>query len=69
MTGWPGTPITRKTWPAVLRRQGIDLVEENRFVGFVDPHTLAADGTRTWSADRVVLAVAVASGPAPDPRR
>jgi pyruvate/2-oxoglutarate dehydrogenase complex dihydrolipoamide dehydrogenase (E3) component len=26
-------------------------------VGFVDPHTLAADGARTWSADRIILAV------------
>jgi pyruvate/2-oxoglutarate dehydrogenase complex dihydrolipoamide dehydrogenase (E3) component len=26
-------------------------------VGFVDPHTVAADGARTWSADRIILAV------------
>ena len=40
-----------------LRRQGIDLLEDLGPVGFVDPHTLAADGTRTWSADRIILAV------------
>jgi pyruvate/2-oxoglutarate dehydrogenase complex dihydrolipoamide dehydrogenase (E3) component len=35
-----------------LRRHGIDLVENLGPVGFVDPHTLAADGARRWSADR-----------------
>jgi pyruvate/2-oxoglutarate dehydrogenase complex dihydrolipoamide dehydrogenase (E3) component len=40
-----------------LRRQGIDLVENLGPVGFVDPHTLAADGARSWSADRIILAV------------
>jgi pyruvate/2-oxoglutarate dehydrogenase complex dihydrolipoamide dehydrogenase (E3) component len=40
-----------------LRRHGIDLVENLGPVGFTDPHTLAADGARTWSADRIILAV------------
>jgi pyruvate/2-oxoglutarate dehydrogenase complex dihydrolipoamide dehydrogenase (E3) component len=40
-----------------LRRHGIDLVENLGQVGFAGPHTLAADGTDTWSADRVILAV------------
>jgi pyruvate/2-oxoglutarate dehydrogenase complex dihydrolipoamide dehydrogenase (E3) component len=40
-----------------LRRHGIDLVENLGPVGFVDPHTVAADGARTWSADRIILAV------------
>ncbi len=40
-----------------LRRRGIDLVEDLGPVGFADPHTLAAEGGRTWSADRVILAV------------
>src|SRR5208282_4083948 len=40
-----------------LRRHGIDLAENLGPVGFVDPHTVAADGTRTWSADRIILAV------------
>src|SRR5271168_4047174 len=31
-----------------LRRHGIDLVEDLGPVGFLDPHTLAADGARTW---------------------
>jgi glycine/D-amino acid oxidase-like deaminating enzyme len=34
-----------------LRRHGIDLVENLGPVGFVDPHTLAGDGARRWSAD------------------
>jgi len=40
-----------------LRRHGIDLVEDLGPVGFVDPHTVAADGAGIWSADRVILAV------------
>ncbi len=40
-----------------LRRHGIDLVENLGPVGFVDPHTVAADGARSWSADRIILAV------------
>src|SRR5580692_1492150 len=40
-----------------LRRHGIDLVENLGPVGFVDPRTVAADRARTWSADRIILAV------------
>jgi pyruvate/2-oxoglutarate dehydrogenase complex dihydrolipoamide dehydrogenase (E3) component len=40
-----------------LRRHGIGLVENLGPVGFVDPHTVAADGARSWSADRIILAV------------
>jgi pyruvate/2-oxoglutarate dehydrogenase complex dihydrolipoamide dehydrogenase (E3) component len=39
-----------------LRSQGIDLVEDLGPVGFTGPHTLAA-GSRTWSADRIIVAV------------
>ena len=47
----------KKDMAGHLRRHGIDLVENLGPVGFVDPHTMAADGTRTWSADRIILAV------------
>ncbi len=47
----------KKDMAGHLRRHGIDLVEDLGPVGFVDPHTLAADGTRIWSADRIMLAV------------
>ena len=40
-----------------LRRNGVDLAEDLGPVSFADPHTLAADGGRTWSADRIILAV------------
>lgn len=33
------------------------VVEDLGPVGFADAHTLAADGTRTWSADRIIVAV------------
>ena len=47
----------KKDMAGHLRRHGIDLVEDLGPVGFVDPHTLAADGALTWSADRIILAV------------
>ena len=47
----------KKDMAGHLRRHGIDLVEDLGPVGFVDPHTVAADGSRTWSADRIILAV------------
>ena len=50
-----------------LRRHGIDLVEDLGPVGFVDPHTLAADGARTWAADRIILAVGGHAGRLPIP--
>ena len=40
-----------------LRRNGVDLAEDLGPVSFAGPHTLAADGGRTWSADRIILAV------------
>ena len=36
-------------------------------VGFVDPHTLAAGGARTWAADRFILAVGGHAGRLPIP--
>jgi pyruvate/2-oxoglutarate dehydrogenase complex dihydrolipoamide dehydrogenase (E3) component len=50
-----------------LRRNGIDLLEELGPVGFVDPHTLAADGGDSWSADRIILAVGGHAGRLPIP--
>ena len=47
----------KKDMAGHLRGHGIDLLEDLGPVGFVDPHTLAADGGRTWSADRIILAV------------
>ena len=51
-----------------LRRHGIDLVEDLGSVGFTDPHTLtAAGGVRSWSADRIILAVGGHAGRLPIP--
>ncbi|HEY6315942.1 MAG TPA: NAD(P)/FAD-dependent oxidoreductase [Streptosporangiaceae bacterium] len=47
----------KKDMAGHLRRHGIDMVEDLGPVGFVDPHTVTADGGRTWSADRIILAV------------
>lgn len=47
----------RKDMAGHLRRHGIDLTEDQGPVSFVDPHTVAASGGRTWSADRIILAV------------
>ena len=40
-----------------LRRHGINLVEDCGPAGFADPHTVAAPGAGSWSADRIILAV------------
>jgi pyruvate/2-oxoglutarate dehydrogenase complex dihydrolipoamide dehydrogenase (E3) component len=47
----------RKDVAGHLRRQGIDLIEDLGPVGFTGPHTMAAGDGRTWSADRIILAV------------
>jgi pyruvate/2-oxoglutarate dehydrogenase complex dihydrolipoamide dehydrogenase (E3) component len=50
-----------------LRRHGIDLAEDLGQVGFAGPHTLAADSGRTWTADRIILAVGGHAGRLPIP--
>jgi pyruvate/2-oxoglutarate dehydrogenase complex dihydrolipoamide dehydrogenase (E3) component len=40
-----------------LRRHGVDLIENIGPVGFTGPNSMAADDGRTWSADRIILAV------------
>jgi pyruvate/2-oxoglutarate dehydrogenase complex dihydrolipoamide dehydrogenase (E3) component len=40
-----------------IRRQGIDLVEYLGPVGFAGPHTIVAGDGRTWTADRIIIAV------------
>jgi pyruvate/2-oxoglutarate dehydrogenase complex dihydrolipoamide dehydrogenase (E3) component len=50
-----------------LGRQGIDLVEDLGPVGFVDPHTVTAEGARRWSADTVIVAVGGHAGRLPIP--
>ena len=47
----------KKDMAGHLRRHGIDLVEDLGPVGFTSPHTVTADGARTWSADRIIVAV------------
>ena len=50
-----------------LRRQGIELAEGLGPVGFTGPHTVAAGDGRTWSADRIILAVGGHAGRLPIP--
>ena len=47
----------KKDMAGHLRRHGIDLLEDLGPVSFTDPHTVAASSGRTWSADRIILAV------------
>jgi pyruvate/2-oxoglutarate dehydrogenase complex dihydrolipoamide dehydrogenase (E3) component len=47
----------KKDMAGHLRRHGIDLLEDLGPVSFTGPHTVAANGTRTWSADRIIVAV------------
>jgi pyruvate/2-oxoglutarate dehydrogenase complex dihydrolipoamide dehydrogenase (E3) component len=57
----------KKDMAGHLRRHGIDLVEDLGPVGFTGPHTLAADGGRSWSADRIIVAVGGHAGRIPIP--
>jgi pyruvate/2-oxoglutarate dehydrogenase complex dihydrolipoamide dehydrogenase (E3) component len=47
----------KKDMAGHLRRHGIDLVEDLGPVSFTGPHSVAADDGRTWSADRIIIAV------------
>jgi pyruvate/2-oxoglutarate dehydrogenase complex dihydrolipoamide dehydrogenase (E3) component len=47
----------KKDMAGHLRHHGIDLVEGVGPVGFTGPRTMAAGDGRTWSADRIILAV------------
>ena len=40
-----------------IRRHGIDLIEYLGPVGFAEPHTMTARDGRTWTADRIIIAV------------
>ena len=40
-----------------LRHHGIDLIEGLGPISFTDPHTLRASDARSWTADRIILAV------------
>jgi pyruvate/2-oxoglutarate dehydrogenase complex dihydrolipoamide dehydrogenase (E3) component len=51
----------KKDMAGHLRRHGIDLIEDLGPVSFTDPHTMAASDGRSWTADRIILAV---GGPA-----
>jgi pyruvate/2-oxoglutarate dehydrogenase complex dihydrolipoamide dehydrogenase (E3) component len=50
-----------------LRRTGIDLTEDLGPVAFTGPHTMAASDGRTWTADRIILAVGGHAGRLPVP--
>jgi pyruvate/2-oxoglutarate dehydrogenase complex dihydrolipoamide dehydrogenase (E3) component len=47
----------KKDMAGHLRRSGIDLVEDLGPASFTGPHSVAAGDGRTWSADRIILAV------------
>jgi pyruvate/2-oxoglutarate dehydrogenase complex dihydrolipoamide dehydrogenase (E3) component len=47
----------KKDMAGHLRRRGIDLIENLGPVSFTGPHTMAAGDGRSWTADRIILAV------------
>jgi pyruvate/2-oxoglutarate dehydrogenase complex dihydrolipoamide dehydrogenase (E3) component len=57
----------KKDMAGHLRHQGIDLVEDVGPVSFTGPHTVAAGDGRTWTADRIILAVGGHAGRLPIP--
>jgi dihydrolipoamide dehydrogenase len=48
-----------------IRSVGVDVVEEAGNVGFIDANTIAAADGRTWTADRVIIAVGGRAGRLP----
>jgi pyruvate/2-oxoglutarate dehydrogenase complex dihydrolipoamide dehydrogenase (E3) component len=50
-----------------LRHNGIDLTDHCGFVRFTGPHTVRAEDGRSWSADRIVIAVGCRAAPLPVP--
>jgi dihydrolipoamide dehydrogenase len=50
-----------------IRAKGIDLVEEAGDARFLDAHTVAGADGRTWTADRVIIAVGGRAGRLPVP--
>jgi dihydrolipoamide dehydrogenase len=50
-----------------IRAAGVDLVEEAGDARFVDANTVAAPDGRTWTADRVIIAVGGRAGRLPIP--
>ncbi len=50
-----------------IRSAGVDLVEEIGDARFVDAHTIAAADGRSWTADRVIIAVGGRAGRLPIP--
>jgi pyruvate/2-oxoglutarate dehydrogenase complex dihydrolipoamide dehydrogenase (E3) component len=57
----------KKDMAGHLRLHGIDLIEDLGPVHFTDPHTMAASDGRSWSADRIILAVGGHAGRLPIP--
>ncbi|CAN5597327.1 mercury(II) reductase [soil metagenome] len=57
----------RKRIAEHIRSAGVDLVEETGDIRFVDTHTVAAADGRTWTADRVIIAVGGRPGRLPIP--
>jgi pyruvate/2-oxoglutarate dehydrogenase complex dihydrolipoamide dehydrogenase (E3) component len=57
LTGPAPVPDEKKDLAGHLRRHGIDLIEDLGPVSFTGPRTLAAGNGRTWTAERIILAV------------
>jgi pyruvate/2-oxoglutarate dehydrogenase complex dihydrolipoamide dehydrogenase (E3) component len=47
----------KKDMAGHIRRRGIDLIEDLGPVGFAGPRTVAAGDGRTWTGDRIIVAV------------
>ena len=57
----------RKRMADHIRSEGVDLVEEAGDARFVDPNTVAVADGRTWTADRIIIAVGGKPGRLPIP--
>lgn len=57
----------RKQMAQQIRSAGVDLIEEAGDARFLDAHTVAVADGRTWTADRVIIAVGGTAGRLPIP--
>lgn len=57
----------RKRMAEQIRTAGIDLIEEAGDARFIDAHTVAVADGRTWTGDRVIIAVGGTAGRLPIP--
>ena len=66
-SGWPATPTTRRTWPAICAGTGLTWSRTSARSASPARTPWPPATARTWSADRIILAVGGHAGRLPIP--